>query len=58
VDDLEAEGLRAALLRLGRARDVRLRTARIDETVVVARLDAQLWQDDRATMRAKLTPQD
>jgi hypothetical protein len=58
VDDLEAEGLRAALRRLGRARDVRLRTARMDETVVVARLDAQLWQDDRATMRAKLTPQD
>ena len=28
----------------------------MDHAVVVARLDAELWRDDRATMRAKLTP--
>ena len=56
VDDQEAARLRASLRDLGRTRGVLLRTARVDQTVVVARLDAQLWQDDQATMRAKLTP--
>ena len=37
---------------------VRIRTARMGDTVVVARLDARLWKDDAATMRRKLTPRD
>ena len=56
IDDLQADRLRQALRHLGRASGVRLRTARMADTVVVARLDSQLWQDDGATMRAKLTP--
>lgn len=28
----------------------------MDDLVVVARLDAAIWTDDTATMRAKLTP--
>jgi hypothetical protein len=35
---------------------VRIRTARMDSTVVIARLDAAIWQDGAATMRRKLTP--
>lgn len=58
VDDLQADRIREALRRLGRANGVRLRTARMTNTVAVARLDAQVWQDDQATMRAKLTPTD
>jgi hypothetical protein len=58
VEDAEAQRLRTLLRDLGRARGVRLRTARIDQTVAVARLDAAVWQDDQATMRAKLTPKD
>lgn len=54
--DSDAEQLRARLRRLGRDRAVRVRTARLDQTVVVARVDAELWGDDRATMRAKLAP--
>jgi hypothetical protein len=56
VDDVDAEEVREALRRLGRTSGVRLRTARMGPTVVVARADAQLWRDDQATMRAKLTP--
>jgi hypothetical protein len=55
-DDAEADAVRRALRELGAAEGVRLRTARLDDTVVVARLDAAIWTDDTATMRAKLTP--
>ena len=34
----------------------RLRTARMDTAVVVVRVDADLWKQDAATMRTKLTP--
>lgn len=56
VADPEADGLRAELRVLARAQRMRIRTARIDDVVVVARLDAQLWSDDAATMRTKLRP--
>lgn len=55
-DDGRAAAVREALRECGRAAGVRLRTARMDDIVVVARLDADLWRDDRATMRRKLTP--
>ena len=55
-DDLEASDLRAALRRHARDRGVRIRTARISDTVVAVRLDAAIWHDDTATMRAKLAP--
>lgn len=48
--------LRAELRRLARAGGVRVRTAERDGVVLVARLDAAVWRDDAATMRAKLTP--
>ena len=48
--------LRADLRRLARSAGVRIRTADRDGVVLIARLDAAIWQDDPATMRAKLTP--
>lgn len=55
-DDAEAALVREALRSRGQATGVRLRTARLGRTVVVARLDAAVWQDDGAIMRSKLTP--
>lgn len=48
--------LRSGLRRRARAAGVRVRTADRDGVVLVARVDARVWQDDAATMRAKLTP--
>jgi hypothetical protein len=51
--------LRRRLNRLrakARQQHLRIRTAQMDDVVVVARLDAHLWTDDTATMRAKLSP--
>ena len=56
VEDEDVDAVRSRLRERGRADGVRLRTARLGGTVVVARLDAELWRDDRATMRSKLTP--
>lgn len=56
--DDEAERVRDELRRLARRDDVRVRTARLGDTVVVARTDAALWNDDTATMRRKLSPPD
>lgn len=52
----DVEELRAALRALGRDRHVHIRTALLDDVVVVARTDAQLWDDDTTVMRRKLTP--
>lgn len=52
----EASAVRAELRALARADGVRIRTARLDDTVVVVRVDARIWHDDAATMRRKLTP--
>lgn len=54
--DADAATLRGELRRSARAAALRIRTARLGDTVVVARTDAQLWRDDAATMRRKLTP--
>jgi hypothetical protein len=54
--DAEAEALRQALRELSRAEHIGVRTARLDTAVVVVRLDADLWNQDAATMRTKLTP--
>lgn len=56
ADEAVAAEVREALRTRGREARVRLRTARIDDLVVAARLDAAIWSDDTATMRAKLTP--
>lgn len=56
--DAEAEQVRAELRRLARQDGLRVRTARMGDTVVVARTDAALWDDDAATMRRKLSPAD
>jgi len=55
-EDVAAAEVRDALRGRGREAGVRLRTARMDGLVVAARLDATIWTDDTATMRAKLTP--
>jgi hypothetical protein len=52
----DADVLRHALRQAARDQHVRIRTAYIDDAVVVVRTDADLWNDDAATMRAKLTP--
>ena len=54
-DDDQAAALRAELRALARRDGVRIRTARMDDTVVGVRLDAQVWHDDAATMKRKLT---
>ena len=56
TDDTEAKTLRATLRHAARLRQLRIRTARINDTVVLVRVDSELWTDDTATMRAKLTP--
>lgn len=56
--DPEAAAVRREVRRLARSGDVRIRTARVGDTVAVVRTDARIWQDDTATMRRKLTPPD
>ncbi len=56
VTDADAAALRQALRVSARAGQIRIRTARMDTAVVLVRLDADLWNQDAATMRAKLTP--
>lgn len=56
VSDADADALQHALRKLSRTDQVGIRTARIDNAVVVVRVDAQLWSQDAATMRRKLTP--
>lgn len=51
-----ANDLRVALRDTARQRQMRIRTAQMEDVVVVARVDARLWNDDAATMRAKLVP--
>lgn len=56
-----AEGagdLRVELRAKAREQQMRIRTAQMDDVVVVARVDASLWDDSTATMRAKLAPPD
>jgi hypothetical protein len=54
--DDDAATVRADLRSLAKDAGVRIRTARMESTVVIARLDAAIWQDDAATMRRKLPP--
>lgn len=52
-----ADDLRVELRAKAREQQMRIRTAQMDDVVVVARVDASLWNDDTA-MRAKLAPPD
>ncbi len=52
----EAQVLRVTLRHAARLQQLRIRTARIHDTVVVVRVDADLRNDDTVTMRAKLAP--
>jgi hypothetical protein len=58
ADDAAADELRAGIRRRARADGVRIRTARMDDTVVAVRMDAAIWDDDTATMRRKLAPRE
>lgn len=53
-DDAVAAEVRRRVRRLAREDGVAVRTARLGDTVVVVRLDAQVWEQDAATMRRKL----
>lgn len=55
-DDGDAQALRALLRLDTRDGPMRIRTARMDDIVVVVRTDADLWNEDTATMRRKLRP--
>jgi riboflavin biosynthesis pyrimidine reductase len=55
-DDESAESIRQLLRATAKDAGVGIRTARTDDTVVVVRVDADVWDDDAATMREKLTP--
>ena len=55
ASDDDAAAVRQSLRESARSRRVRVRTARRESAVVVARVDAAVWTDDAATMRAKLT---
>ena len=52
-EDVAAE-VRARVRRLASEEGVRIRTARMGDKVAVVRLDAAIWRQDAATMRAKL----
>lgn len=57
-DDADAVALRDRLRVLARDRRLRIRTARMGDTVAVVRADAAVWHEDAATMRRKLAPSD
>lgn len=56
--DAAAAEVRAAIRTSARASGVRIRTARMDDTVVAVRTDAEIWHTDAATMRRLLTPRE
>lgn len=56
IADADAAVLRQVLRQSARAEQVQIRTARLGTAVVLVRVDADLWIEDAATMRAKLTP--
>ncbi|MGN6325384.1 hypothetical protein [Pseudolysinimonas sp.] len=55
-DDESAESIRRLLRVTAQDAGVGIRTARTDDTVVVVRIDAEVWGEDAGTMRRKLTP--
>lgn len=54
ADDELAARVRAEVRALAATDGIGVRTARIDGAVVVVRVDAAVWSEDAATMRAKL----
>ncbi|UAJ80275.1 hypothetical protein IT072_04295 [Leifsonia sp. ZF2019] len=54
----EVGEVRALVRRSARRRGVRIRTGLIEDTLVVVRADAALWDESSRTMREKLTPHD
>ncbi|MFJ4159796.1 hypothetical protein [Microbacterium testaceum] len=50
-----SDDVREHVRALARAQGLRVRTGMLDDVLVVARADADLWNDDTPTMRAKLT---
>lgn len=56
-DDGIAREVRERVRRLALADGIKVRTARLGDSVVIVRLDAQIWTEDTATMRRKLTPE-
>lgn len=56
ADESDRLRLRAELRLRARTGGVRVRTADRGGVVLIARLDAAVWQDDAATMAAKFTP--
>lgn len=52
----EAGAIRREIRSLARADGLRIRTARVENTVVAVRLDAKVWEQSTAIMREKLAP--
>ena len=56
MSDADADAIRARIRHLAATDGIKIRTARMADTVVVVRLDAKVWSQDAATMRKKLAP--
>jgi hypothetical protein len=54
----DAAAIRQHVRRLARDAGVRIRTGLVEDSVVVIRADAALWDESAAVMRAKLQPED
>lgn len=50
-----AAEVRELVRRSAREDGIKVRTARMGDSVVIVRLDAQVWHEDAATMRRKLS---
>lgn len=53
--DEVAARIRDEIRRLAARDRIKVRTARLADTVVVVRLDARVWRQDAVTMRTKLS---
>jgi hypothetical protein len=54
----DVDGIRRRVRQLARERGIRIRTGMVDGALIVIRVDARVWNEPEAVMRAKLTPRD
>lgn len=55
-DDALADEVRALVRRLASNDGIRVRTARMNDALVIVRYDAKVWTQGASTMRRKLAP--
>ncbi|MFI8634073.1 hypothetical protein ACIGEP_15925 [Microbacterium sp. NPDC077663] len=54
--DVDVPAVRGEIRRLARQEGVRIRTALMNDVLVVVRANAKVWTDTQEMMRHKLTP--